>query len=218
MGTTTNDLTSLITTLQADLAPSLAAMNWAEDEILEATSRHPETADMLYHSFGLIKQRDGMGMEFVYRGYARELLERVATGQDTRPGTAAEVVLVCAKTSGLAPFHTSAVGLYLRMWSKAFPDHPIHDGQAESRNHYEALRSSEIDDFEAQVRRRMTDSTRHLRDITCEGKHFGEPAVCRYAKQADPIRSCGFFDQHGTWIEQRPTGPEQLALDLLAVA
>lgn len=177
-----DDLVRLMTDVQDGLASVFAAMDWAEDEIEKATRRHPEAADSLYHAFKLIQPRDGMGVEFVYRGHARELLERVATGQDTRPGTAAEVCLVCSKTSQLAPFHTAGVGLYMRMWMQAFPDHPVHDDQAGNQLHYEALRDREIDDLEAQVRRRVADPSRHLRDLTCEGMHHGERVACRYMK------------------------------------
>jgi hypothetical protein len=74
------DPAALETALQAEVASLLTPVEWAEDEIAAASRRHPGQADLLFHAFGLLKPRDigsGMGTEFVYRGHAHELLERV---------------------------------------------------------------------------------------------------------------------------------------------
>lgn len=193
---TTESLSKLMSTLTDAIGPTFEAMEWAEDEIQRAARRHPEAADRLWHSFSLLTPRDGMGVEFVYRSHARELLDRVARGEDTRPGTAAEVCLVCKDASLVAPLTTGGVGLYMRMWLQAFPDRPVHDGQADDQVHYEAMRGSQIDDLEAKARHRTADPDRRLKDITCRGVHHGEPVNCRYAVA--------------------PEAPEQL--DLLALA
>jgi hypothetical protein len=63
-----------------------------------------------------------MRTEFVYRSHCRELLDRAARGEDTRPGTAAECCIALSETSLRVPLRTSAAGLYARMWTRAqFP-------------------------------------------------------------------------------------------------
>ena len=138
-----------------------------------------------------------MGVEFVYRSHARELLERVAACEDTRPGTAAEVVLLCSRASAVAPFHTSAVGLYLRMWATAFPDRADVAGSVLDREHYEALRSDEIDDLEAVSRRKTAARDRRLAltELECRGQHHGEPAPgCRFVRR-QVVAQPALFDQ-----------------------
>lgn len=177
-------LAELLAEAEGLMASAFAPVEWAEDEIAQACRRHPGSADLLYHGFGLMPP-GAFPVEFVYRGHARELLERIAAGQDTRPATAAEVCLVCAKTSQLAPFHTSGVGLYMRMWAQAFPGHPVHDGQDDDQVHYEALRSSQIDELEALVRRRAAQPWRVL-PTECAGRHHGRTVACRLARPAGP--------------------------------
>ena len=66
-----------------------------------------------------------MGTEWVYRSHARELLTRAAADHDTRPATAAEMVLACRDISLCMPLNTTAAGLYMRLWRQAFPDHSV---------------------------------------------------------------------------------------------
>src|SRR4051794_21712298 len=85
-----------------EAASTFAAIDWAEEEIAAAQRRHPHQADAIWHTFKILTPRDigpGMGTEFVYRGFARELLDRVAAGADLRPATAAEVLLILVDTS-----------------------------------------------------------------------------------------------------------------------
>lgn len=174
------DLRGLVAAVEGTVGSVLGAMDWAEDEITQATARHPAAWDVLYHAHALLVPGDGMGVEWVYRSHARELLERAAAGRDTRPGTAAEVVLVCSRTSALAPFHTSAVGLFLRAWALAFPDRADVAGSVLDRQHYEALRADQIDDLEAETRRKLTVPNRRLTAVDCPGRHHGRPVTCRY--------------------------------------
>jgi hypothetical protein len=165
-------------------------MNWAEDEISQAQERHPACADALYHAFRLlapspILQQAGPA-EFVYRSHYRELLERVAAGQDTRPATDAEIACLCCEASLVAPLSTAAAGLYLRVWNRAFPGHrnPFKEA-ADDAGHYEAIAGSRIDAIEAESRRKLTDRGRTLKDEECSGRHHGEPAPhCRYYSHA----------------------------------
>src|SRR5437016_3464821 len=91
--------TAILGSILAETTDFLAGlfdrMDWAEDEISKAQQRHPECADVLYHAFRLLTPspipQQASPAEFVYRSHCRELLERVASGQDTRPATDAEI-------------------------------------------------------------------------------------------------------------------------------
>ncbi|MEU7873320.1 hypothetical protein [Dactylosporangium sp. NPDC049140] len=85
------------------------------------------------------------------------------------------------RTSTLAPFNTVGVGLYLRMWLRAFPDVPVFDAHAAELEHYEALRADRIDELEALTRHKLADPRRVLGVIECGGRHHAEPVSCRYA-------------------------------------
>jgi hypothetical protein len=182
------DLACLLAQVSGGLQPLLAAMDWADEEIVAASRRHPGQADVLYHAFGALTPRNvgpGMGTEFVYRSHARELLERIAAGADLRPATAAEICLALSQVSQVAPMHGSAAGLYLRMWLQAFPDHPVTSDQADNQSHYEHLYGRQIDELEDTMRRKAADSDRQLADIDCDGRHHGEDVACRFATNDD---------------------------------
>jgi hypothetical protein len=177
------DLASLYDDTIASHASYLQQLGWAEDEIEQGERRHPEAADVVWHSLRLtVPTGDLMRVEVVYRAHCRELIDRVAAGRDTRPGTAVEICLQMCWTSLIAPLNTSAAGLYFRAWKLAgLPD--VVDGA--HRAAYEMMRSSEIDDDEREARRVLAVSTRKLGSIDCAGKHHGEPVRCRYAPAAD---------------------------------
>jgi hypothetical protein len=145
------------------LDPLFDAMEWAEDEIDAATRRHPAAADRIQRSFLLLRPSSPqMRTEAVYRSHCKELLDRVAAGEDTRPGTAAECCLALSETSLKVPLRTSAVGLYARMWRLAgLPPAPITD----LTEHYEALDGALIDDNEAWLRNKLRQDWRTLRPV-----------------------------------------------------
>ncbi|GEM29130.1 hypothetical protein NN3_01370 [Nocardia neocaledoniensis NBRC 108232] len=156
-------------------------LEWAEDEIRRAQHRHPDVADVLHHSFPLLTAtEERMATEFVYRAHAQELLDRVATGVSTKPGTSVEVVLSLMRASLVTPLNTTAFGLYVRMWRQAGLPEVNGLGDDVSR-HYEAVNASGIDEFEATARRKLAQSSRVLTLVACEGRHFGEPVDCRLA-------------------------------------
>jgi hypothetical protein len=159
-------------------------MEWAEAEIAAATGRHPGQADVLYHAFSVLTPRHvgpGMGVEFVYRGHVRELLNRVAAGADLRPATAAEICLALSAVSQLAPLHGPGSGLYFRMWLAAFPGHPVTADQADNQRHYEHLHGPQIDELEKTMRHKVADQQRQLADSACRGRHHGQGVSCRFA-------------------------------------
>jgi hypothetical protein len=174
-----------MTDLRNFLPPALASAMTAafaqgdlrEAEIAQAQERHPAAADRLWHAFRLLGHTHPvMDTPAVYAAHCRELLDRVAAGADTRPGTAAEICALMRDTSLAAPLTSAAAGLYLRAWRAAgLPD--IGD-LPQAREQHEALESSAIDEYEAQARRRLAVPERQLGDIQCNGLH--NPA-CVYA-------------------------------------
>lgn len=147
---------ALSSLLGVDVAGIFDQMDWAEQEIQAAMRRHPQHADAINDSFGLLLPNSGlerMSSERVYRAHCREILDRVAAGEDTRLGTAAEVCCVLLKTSLRTPIRSEAMGLYLRMWfAAAFPD--VAD-LAEASQHHEALESGRIDEAEQEARMKL---------------------------------------------------------------
>ena len=124
-----------------------------------------------------------MATEFVSRSHYRELLDRLATGMDTRPGTAAEVCCACRDASLVAPLNSTAAGLYFRMWESAFPDMPPVTDRTQ---HHEALEGSSIDALEATSRCTLAREDRLVADISCTGMHHGTAVPCTYADAAGP--------------------------------
>jgi hypothetical protein len=176
-------IAELLARVQAEVTGAGALVDVAEDEIGQAAARHPQAADDLFHAFGLLLpafEARAWGTEFVLRAHCRELLERVAAGEDTRPGTNAECLLAIAQVAMEVPLNGAAAGFYLRMWSGAFPDHEL----AGHGQHYEALHGAAIDDIERWTRKKLAIPGRVLRDITCDGLHHGQPAACRYRAEA----------------------------------
>jgi hypothetical protein len=168
------------------LAGLFEQMDWAEDEIGKAQKRDPAHADLIYHTFKIMTpSHELMGTEFVYRSHVREQIARAVAGQDTRPGTSAEICLACSEASQVAPLTETAAGLYARMWGRAFPG--ITDVWQQPREHYEALRGTLIDDLEAWSRRKLAQSDRVI-EFDCGGMHHGQAVNCHGADQFQRAR------------------------------
>ncbi|KOV84805.1 hypothetical protein ADL03_15185 [Nocardia sp. NRRL S-836] len=159
----------------------------AEQEIAAAQVRHPRHADRIWHSFSLLQPDPGlerMNSEMVYRSHCREILDRVAAGEDTRPGTAAEGCCALRNTSLVAPLTSAGAGLYLRLWDAAgFPE---IEGFAEARSHYEAFKKPIMDDHEQFLRNKLTMPDRRLGGINCHGRHHDDKLDCLYASVPEP--------------------------------
>jgi hypothetical protein len=128
---------------------------------------------------------------FIYAGHCRELLERVAAGDDTRPGTAAEILMTLRDVSLAIPLHGPGYGFYLRMWHQTCPDvlYPWPDPADLKREveHYEAMEGNTIDDAERWARRKLAQKRRVLGTPECDGEHHGRPvAGCPFAVPAVP--------------------------------
>jgi hypothetical protein len=118
-------------------------------------------SDAVNISFLLLAPSDpSLVSEELYRAHCVELLDRVARGEDTRPGTAVECCIVLSNVSLEVPLPTHAVGLYSRMWQRA----GLRTNElAAMGTHYEAIAAAEIDDLEAQMRQTLSQDWR-IRD------------------------------------------------------
>lgn len=173
-------LGDLLSGIEGALGSVFGLLTVADEEIAAAGRRWPDQADMLWHCFSLIQPVNGLDVNAdLYRGHARELLGRVATGHDLCEGTAAEVVLAMKEVSLAVPLNTVGTGLYFRMWAAAGMPELTERGGAP----YEEIRGSEIDEAEADVRRRLRQPWRAWDPSTvhCQGLHHGEPVSCRFA-------------------------------------
>jgi hypothetical protein len=144
--------------------------------------RHPAAADDLFHSFSLLNVNETdnprMKTEFVYRAHCRELLDRVAFGEDTRPGTGVEVCCMLLEISKVTPLKSTAASVLFRLWPTVFP----HLGDlVDDQDHREAMYGSTIDDNEAVSRKQLTVPGRRLGAITCRGLHHTVAVTCKYA-------------------------------------
>ncbi|MFE4832979.1 hypothetical protein [Streptomyces sp. NPDC056672] len=138
------------------------AMEWAEEEIEKAQARHREQGrGPIWHSFSLIMStHDKLRREVLYRAHCHEILERVARGKDTRPGTDAEMIVVLHESSLVGPLKSAAACLYFRLANRSIPVlaravTPEIDVAA-----YEKLHGRVADDYEADLRRKLRQETR----------------------------------------------------------
>jgi len=143
---------------------AMNSMEIAEGLIEELSKEHPEHADLIWHSFGLLRPTHDLmhKTDMIYRSHCREILQRVIDGADTRPGTAAECCIVCCETSQIAPLTVAGVGAYMRMWQAAgLPD----TGASVSAEHHEAIRGPAIDEHERMMRTKLSQPWRKLPSI-----------------------------------------------------
>jgi hypothetical protein len=160
-------LTGLDTTFGAiaDLLDStLDQCAWADEEIEAAQLRHDERdRGPLWRSFSLLRPtHDRPWPELVYRTHCRELLDRVATGADTRPATDAEKLAVLSAASQAAPLNGGAETLYLRLGTRHFPGIFAGAGEVLDIQAYEKVHGSRADEYEAQLTKKLTQPWRMI--------------------------------------------------------
>ncbi len=155
------DLAHFFADTQIGLGSAFDAIRLAEDEISAAQKRHPGAADRIWDSFLLLTPTNDLltRNDLVFRSHCQELLDRVAAGTDTRPGTAAECCVALCEISQRTPLTTAAAGLYARMWQHAgLPPTELGDTTV----HYEALEGALIDDHEQILRTKLRQPERQL--------------------------------------------------------
>ena len=97
-------------------------MDVAEEEIKAAQERHADSADKIHASFKLLCPSEAMSEKHqdVYRAHCREILNRVAAGNDTKLGTKAEAMVGLADASLAFPLGQIASALYHRLFGEVF--------------------------------------------------------------------------------------------------
>lgn len=95
----------------------------AEEEIRTAKRQFPARASEIHGAFAILCPTEPLRdlSEDVFRFHCRELLERVAKGQDVRPGTTAEVLGLLAEVSLSAPPSRTALLLYQELFARLYP-------------------------------------------------------------------------------------------------
>lgn len=182
------DPTKLFDEIQGGLAGIFARIEQSEDEMDAAAARHPGEADRIYHSFLLFSETQ-IGEwpgEQIWRAHCREILERLVAGEDTRPGTDAEIAVVCMEASMRAPLGPGAVALYARVFRSCFPE-GYEQIWGDAKDHVEWTGGQHADDLERTARRRLACPDRRFDriDVSCCGNHHGEPAPgCRFIAAA----------------------------------
>jgi hypothetical protein len=142
-----SDLTNVVGTVFHD-------MSIAEEEI--ARARGTETTDRddpVWNAFRLLlATHPVMRTEFVYRAHVRELLARVAAGEDTRPGTDAEILGGISEASQAMPLSRALVCLQARLFKRALPDKYELIADDLDLDTYERTDGREADDWERKLR------------------------------------------------------------------
>lgn len=139
-------------------------MEWAEEEISKAQARHGEQGKgPIWRSFRLLTPtHDRMSSELLYRSHCHELLERSATGQDTRPATDAEILAALVETSLAVPLSSSAACLYFRLVNRSVPELTRAMEPAADLTAYEEVHGRQADEHESDFRRKLGDEARKL--------------------------------------------------------
>lgn len=115
--------------LTREFAGIFEMMEAAEEEIAEAIDRHPKKREAIWNSFTILRPSEiirDLGMQ-IYRAHCKELLERVANGMDTRPGTEAEVLGAISNLSMATPLKSDVAYLMQKLMIDVFGYNPAGD-------------------------------------------------------------------------------------------
>ena len=108
--------------LAGDVRNAFAQMAVAEEEIEHARRHYPEREAYLNKvGFLLCMPSEVLvsASEWIYRAHCREILERVAADENTRPPSSAELAIAFSETSLKAPLNPTGAGLYARHFLRA---------------------------------------------------------------------------------------------------
>jgi hypothetical protein len=155
------DFERLLTAVRERLAP----LEWAEDEIERAQRRHGEVGNgPIWKAFKLLRPPYSMP-EPIFRAHCRELLDRVAHGEDTRPATDAEMMYALSEVSLATPLPGGASCLYMRLIRRAWPEKWDEEFKREiDLDAYEHVHGRAADDYEMWLRHKLTQPRRRGTD------------------------------------------------------
>jgi len=92
----------------------------AEGEIRAAQQRHPEAANRINRAF-MLCAKGSVALRAPERAFllhVRELLDRVAAREDTRPATDGELIAVFSMASQVCPLQLDAASAYVKLGRK----------------------------------------------------------------------------------------------------
>jgi hypothetical protein len=148
--------------LPTGVASAFADMGIAEEEISAAIKRHKQKQHELFDSFLLLMPTVVLktnGNQTLYRFHCRELLERIANDEDTRPGTKAEVVSAISEMSMRGPLVSEWAALYGKLFLEFFPKEAKKIFAGETRwihGHW----PTQLDEMLRECRRKLADENR----------------------------------------------------------
>lgn len=173
------DIGTDVRELIADLDDELELIGIAEDCISSAQRRHGEALVIRDRSGRVISEKGPIWRSFrllepthpllrranwLYREHCREILDRVAAGEDTRPGTGVEALMALLETSLKAPLAGAASGLCFRLFHRHCPDRAreVFLDSSPTVGDYEGMYGSAMDDLETKARHRLQQQWRRL--------------------------------------------------------
>ncbi len=133
-------------------------MEIAEEEIEAGKSRHPLASDRIHEAFKYLRPTDALAEmgEKLYRAHVKELIQRVASETDTRPGTTAEMVAILSRLSTVAPFPRSSQLLYEKLFTALFPREAEAIFTESHRSVPDSYEVPQMEELEAEFRRKLT--------------------------------------------------------------
>ena len=176
----------ILKSINDELGPIFEQMEWAEDAIRKAQRRHPSQKSAIWHSFNLLRDNTGrMTTETVYAAHAREILDRVARNEDTRPATNVEIVIGLLRTAEISPLTHEGFALLSRCWKAA--NLPANPELTDSADHYEAIMPGTLNNAEIMTRTKLGDPERRFapHEIECTGQHHRKPVHCTFTLITD---------------------------------
>ena len=97
LAATASEVTDILgPALGSELNSLFGLMEIAEDEIAKAQMKHPDHADLVWHTFGILNCYDypfGKRHPDVYRSHCRELINRAIAGENLGLATMAEMLI-----------------------------------------------------------------------------------------------------------------------------
>ncbi|MFF8283298.1 hypothetical protein ACF06W_11315 [Streptomyces albus] len=139
------------------LGSLFSTMEWAEEEIEKARTRHGEQGKgPLWNSFKLLKTtHDKLNHEALYRSHCREILERVAKRDDPSLGTDAEMIVTIHEACLVAPLNSGTMCLYFRLIARSIPELARVVGKEIELEAYERLHGRKADEYETVMRQKL---------------------------------------------------------------
>ena len=124
----------------------------AEEELEAAKKRHPGKAPEVHRAFRLIEPGGLLWLDDeVFRAHARELIQRVVDGKDTRLGTRAEVIAALSEASLRAPLPRDETELMAKIATRIFPEKKKEFGYRKNHESYKGSTDELLRKFRKQL-------------------------------------------------------------------